>query len=329
MSTVWEESSAQTREMLDAFTVPRADKDDSSCQNHQEDTNGVVEGVRMLAINVLGSAIYGSRRSWTQASSNTKAPAGYKTTLMQAIVAIIDNHIVAVFIPPSVLSLPFMPKAIRQLGASTMEFPRHADDLIAKERGKPHGSAQNNFIGVLVKNAEDQKRQVASPSKHSSHMYLSEEEIIGNLFNFTIAAFDTLASVMAYAIMALAIHSEWQGWIMDEIDNVGQLDQAADYKTSFSLLTRCLALMVSLSAPSPPTPPPPPPSTLPTCTLPTDEIRPPAYRLAVRDSPPLPPCRPRNPLHLESTNPPSQLHHPSRHNRLRLWVMRPRLAQPL
>ena len=45
-------------------------------------------------------------------------------------------------------------------------------------------------------------------------------EILGNLFQFTAAGFDTTANTMAYAIKILAIETKWQDWIIEEIDSV-------------------------------------------------------------------------------------------------------------
>ena len=79
----------------------------------------------------------------------------------------------------------------------------------------------------------------------SKSQNLSEEEILGNLFQFTAAGFDTTANSMAYAVTILAIEPKWQDWIIEEIDRVGQSEQSNDYAKIFPKLPHCLALMVS------------------------------------------------------------------------------------
>lgn len=240
MSAVWQESLAQAREMLHTFTERRSQKELLSYGDGE--TNRLVEGVRTIAINVIASVGYGDRRSWTQTTGDEGTPPlGYDLSFMEAVLAIVNNHIVSVFVSANILSFSFMPKVLRKLGAATTDFPRYAKDFIAKERETP--GTRNTLMGVLVKIADDQKRQIARPS--SIRPYLSEDEITGNLFNFTIAGFDTTASTMAYALIALAIQPQWQDWIMEEIDRVAHQNPSANYEGSFPLLTRCLALMVS------------------------------------------------------------------------------------
>ena len=239
MSAVWQESSAQAREMLHAFTG-RHDQNGAISYGKGE-TNSVVEGVRTIAINVIASIAYGDRRSWTQTTSDVGTPpAGFDLSFMEAVLAIVNNHIVSVFVSANILTLSFMPKVLRTLGAATVDFPKYAKGFIVEERQSP--GTRNSLIGALVKIADGQKSQTPRPSKSSSN--LSEDEITGNLFNFTIAGFDTTASTMAYALMALAIQPQWQDWIAEEIDRAARLAQAENYERSFPLLTRCLALMV-------------------------------------------------------------------------------------
>ena len=244
MSTVWKESSAQARDMVSTFTA--SPEENIGCETHGE-TDQVVEGVRRIAINVIGSVGFGRVHPWTQIISKADAPAGYKLSFMEATLAIVNNIIVAVFVSPSILQLSFMPRALQDLGAARTEFPRYAKGLIAKERSSP-GTADtgNTLISALVNVADDQKRRSVTPTKRS--LCLSDDEITGNLFNFTIAGFDTTASVTAYALIALAIEPEWQDWIIEEIDRVAQICADGEYEKSFPLLKRCLALMVCLSS---------------------------------------------------------------------------------
>jgi cytochrome P450 len=74
-----------------------------------------------------------------------------------------------------------------------------------------------------------------------SSTFLSEEEIAGNLFAFTVAGFDTTANTLVYALLALAIWPEWQEWVFEEM---GERDSDVSYEELFPRLVRCRALMV-------------------------------------------------------------------------------------
>ncbi|GKT86482.1 cytochrome P450 [Colletotrichum tofieldiae] len=97
--------------------------------------------------------------------------------------------------------------------------------------------------------APSEKKAVSSTTT-TNKTYLTEEEIAGNLFIFTVAGFDTTANTMAYAVTLLAAYPEWQAWVQAEIDAVlgpasseGEDGQLPDYATAFPRLTRCLAVM--------------------------------------------------------------------------------------
>jgi cytochrome P450 len=82
--------------------------------------------------------------------------------------------------------------------------------------------------------------------QHSEKQSLSDDEIAGNLYQFTLAGFDTTANTLAYAVTMLAAHPKWQDWIIEEItevqDSLGGSN--AGYAEIFPRLKRCLALMV-------------------------------------------------------------------------------------
>ena len=85
----------------------------------------------------------------------------------------------------------------------------------------------------------------ATRNDAKSRLHISEDEITGNLYQSTIAGFDTTANTMANAITILAIYPEYQVWIIEEIDHVSKLNGDLDYERTFPAMKRCIALMVS------------------------------------------------------------------------------------
>ena len=78
-----------------------------------------------------------------------------------------------------------------------------------------------------------------------SRLYLTEDEIVGNLFIFTAAGFDTTANTLGFAVAFLAAFPQWQTWMQEEIDHVfAKAGDSRDYATLFPKLPRCLAVMV-------------------------------------------------------------------------------------
>jgi len=232
MTAVWDESTAQACDML--ALIKNAAKAGKS-----SNYTSTPEDMKTITINVIGFVGFGASRSFLEAASK-EPPKGFKTTFMASILLIVNNFFVTILVPANVLLLSFMPKGAKELGTAKLEFPLHLKEKIAEERRSP--GLKNNLIATLVRIADESGGEAAKTSKMSA--YLTEEEITGNLFNFTIAGFDTTANTLTYAIMELAINPEWQDWITEGIDAVSEAHPDREYATIFPLLTRCLALMV-------------------------------------------------------------------------------------
>ena len=233
MAAVWQETLEQTQEMIDEFT----DQGSSS----RADTNEAIEGIRIIAINVIGSIVYGSRSSWKQTIRREGAPTGHSLTFIDALSTVIDNFIVAVFMPVHLLSRSWMPMPAQKLGISMQEFSSYAKEFIAEQRTRSETS--NSLLGNLVRYADQHK---LDSIQTKSSLYLSEDEIIGNLFNFTVAGFDTTATTTAYSLLALVLEPQWQEWLIEEIDKTDALHKSSDYGNVFPASVRCLAIMVSI-----------------------------------------------------------------------------------
>ncbi|KAF7506030.1 hypothetical protein GJ744_012277 [Endocarpon pusillum] len=227
MAAVWDESRNQARQMMDAFT--------NKGEKERAETNVALEGLKTLAINVMVTVAYGVRTPWALAVSYEKAPPGHSISFMETMSSIVNNLIPAAFISSYVLSQPFMPAGLKKLGDAKREFPLYAHEMIAKQRESR--DIQNNLIGALVRAADD------SPWATKAKMYLSESEIIGNIFNITIAGFDTTANAIAYAFLAFALYPEWQEWVIEELDMLSPCSDSQKYQKHYPRLTRCMALL--------------------------------------------------------------------------------------
>jgi len=233
MNSVWDEASTQTREMLSEFTKPTP-------SGQQNETNTVCEGLKRITLNVIGSVIFGIQRPWVE-TATTKPPPGFRTTAWSSLLTIMNYPYHTVFISTKIMTFSLMPKAVKEIGFSKIEFPLHLQENIVQERCNPSGS--NSLLASLVR-LPDQKTKISTSRSSKTSTFLTEEEIIGNLYNMTIAGFDTTANTLSYALMMLVINPEWQDWIIEETDEVSKLHPGAYYSVAFPHLTRLLALMV-------------------------------------------------------------------------------------
>ena len=215
-ATIWNESSKQATEMLSYFV--EGSKGTASAGA----TDKSLEGLRRVAINVLGASAYGTPRRWIEEEG--QAPHGYELGYINSLLAMTNNFAATVFFPPSLLSFPFLPASPRKFGVAKREFLRYVTNMIAKERANVEVN-RNNIMSVMIKTSDQEKKESSS---NKPRLHLSEEEIRGNLFLFTIAGFDTTANTMGYALTLLAIHPEWQDWVIEEIDRVFPFTTASD-----------------------------------------------------------------------------------------------------
>ncbi len=141
-----------------------------------------------------------------------------------------------------------MPLPIQTLGSAVGRLPGLTREMLESERKRAASGSdtRDNMMSMLVR-LSDSGKEVAG----GSSQYLTEDEIVGNLFIFTGAGFDTTANTMGYAITLLAAYPQWRLWIQEEIDHVWASlkednTKAPKYTSAFPRLTRVLAVMVSL-----------------------------------------------------------------------------------
>ena len=175
MEKVWRESRDQARQMLAYFgSLPGAT------------TDRAIEGMRTIAMNVLGAAGYGTPASWTpDGEKGLKPPKGHKMSFLESIATIADNLLPATVGPKWMFDLPFMPDKVKRIGIAVEEFEPHADALVRQEREAGGLEASNTLTGTMVRISDREK--AAGGGQGKSALHLSESEMRGAIFQFTIA----------------------------------------------------------------------------------------------------------------------------------------------
>ncbi|KAK2029011.1 cytochrome P450 [Colletotrichum zoysiae] len=260
---VWKETAAQAASLTDFLLSP------ASPSGETADT---IPGLRAVAINVLNHIAYGVRKPFALISLPRDPKADM--TYVDGISLCASLLVVAALAPHWLLCLPVMPKLLQTLAVARARLPDLARGMLDQERRRAadetadgaDGQAGPRTIMSLLVGLSDQekKQQAASDAAASSEKkagaggsaminktYLTEDEIGGNLFIFTIAGFDTTANTLAYAVTLLAAYPEWQAWIQAEIDAVlgpaplgaESDDELPDYAAAYPKLVRCLAVM--------------------------------------------------------------------------------------
>lgn len=212
------------------------------------ETTRIFDMMKKITINVLSGAGMGTSVEWRD-NANEKPSPGFKMTYIEAVKCVIDNVAGPIILPQWFLSNypSFMPgyKTLKALSYAIMEFPIHTRNLLDQERLRTvaaHGEARSNIMSQMLHASE----QVDVDKKGIKA--LSEDEMLGNLFLFTAAGFDTTANTLAYALVLLSRYPEWQEWLFEEIDNIVPSDSTVDldYATLFPNAVRVLAFMLEV-----------------------------------------------------------------------------------
>lgn len=102
---------------------------------------------------------------------------------------------------------------------------------------------ENIFLNAMIAQSE------ASVTEKSTG--LSDGELFGNMFAYSVAGHETTAHTLNYTLHLLAAYPEWQDWIQEEVDQVFKeipTDEAEiSYTEHYPQLKRCIALMVRIT----------------------------------------------------------------------------------
>ena len=234
--TVFNESIHQTEGLLDEVLG----------HDGMGETNRLFDMMKKITINVLSGAGMGHSVEWTDME---KPSHGFKTTYIEAIKHVINSVAGPIVLPQSFMSNypSFLPgyKTLKLLSYAMIEFPIHTRNLLNQERRSTldtKGATRSNIMSQLLHASEHGDADTKGVEA------LSEEEIVGNLFLFIAAGFDTTANTLSYAMVLLSRYPNWQEWLFKEIDSIMPAESCIDldYSTIFPKAMRIQAYMLEV-----------------------------------------------------------------------------------
>ncbi|KAI1111536.1 cytochrome P450 [Nemania sp. NC0429] len=249
LKAVFDESIRQTSSLLGQTF--------SSHTSHTDlaDTRLIFDMVKKITIHVLFHASMGTKAEWSDESGEPEP--GYRMTQIESLTAVVSNLAGAAIIPTRILTgwpswLPGHSK-MEALGRAKVEVHKRTKSKLERERSyisasERRASKTNNIMHKLLQESE---------GHHPRYKSLSEDEMVSTLFVLTAAGFETTATTLAYAIVLLARHAQWQDWLLEEVDALTPTDnntQSIDYVTMFPRASRIMAFMletVRLYSPAP------------------------------------------------------------------------------
>lgn len=224
------------------------------------------EDILKLTLNVICGAGFGVNLPFKPAPQATaediealfkdaqSPPAGYHATF-RSVMEYMNRNIRSIFMANGVLS-KWIPRGLLPFYAT--DFNAY-DDLqnylraMVAAAGHDKSHESHNLLEEMVRSGQadrDKGRGAAQPNG-AQVTGLTEEEILGNLYIFTIAGHETTATTLRYALVLLALHADIQDKLYREICEATQdepLDPAEwDYNRVFPKLVAPLCVMVGPS----------------------------------------------------------------------------------
>lgn len=204
-------------------------------------TNRLFDMMKKITVNVLSGAGMGASVVWEENEDEEESKGASRMSYMQAVKTVIEGVAGPIILPVWLLKNwpSFLPgqEYLNSLGVAVQEFPKQTHDLLEKERQRMKytgGGTRSNIMSQLLQ-----------ANENGGKAGLSEDEMVGNLFIFTAAGFDTTANTLSYALALLCRYSEWQDWLFEEIDRILPKEDSAelDYTSLFPKATRVQAFM--------------------------------------------------------------------------------------
>ncbi len=237
---VWDESARQARQMIQVNV------------EHAKGAGKTLLEVRndcvLIAMHVLSAAGFGHLHDFDGGFRDI--PKGHSTSLAEALKFLLQNIIFSVVFKNVPVLRWIFPALYRQLEAMGNEFRQYMKELISYNRAITQGGGSSksaDIISALVEADEAAKRdQKAAANGSTKPNHLTDAELLGDLYIFNLAGFETTANALTYTLPLLAANRNVQEWVGEEIDAVlkRQNSEKPGYEETFPSLVRCLALMV-------------------------------------------------------------------------------------
>ncbi|KAK5637153.1 hypothetical protein RRF57_012865 [Xylaria bambusicola] len=209
---VWQETSRQTKLLMDIWMK-------IAPKNLDTDINA-------LTLAIISLAGFGKRLESVQEQSQD-IPAGYEISFLSALRNTARNILPILLFPLWLMDITSYADA----SLAKRQLDKYLRALIQRERAKEVDDeadlmSRANLLHTVVHaiEGEESKDQAAKGSKEKKRAF-TEDEVMGNLFIYMLAGYDTTANSIQYGLLMLAANPDVQSKVIAEIDQV--YDEAA------------------------------------------------------------------------------------------------------
>lgn len=205
---VWKEATRQTRQLMDSWSKEGSTRDLSL-------------DIGRLTLGVISYTGFGQRLDFAADLSDSKNanPPGYKLSLLHALHTVVKYMVTILIIPKWFMRMT--PMAYIALAHTELEKYMRAmiqSETIKLEKDAEYQSsdAKGNLLTSLLRASAKEGAALGQGRKHA----FTEDEVLGNLFLYLIAGYETTANAITYGLITLALRQDLQDKVMAEIDGV-------------------------------------------------------------------------------------------------------------
>ena len=237
---VWGEARRQAQAMLDTWLT----------RGSVIKVGEVSQDCVVIALHVLSAAGFGQHHEFQ--GGVREIPSGHVLNFADTMSFLLNNAIMVLMFHSVEFPDWMLPKKIQTLKHAVADFKLYMRETIAYTKGLVQGGSVSqtaDMASILIKANEAAKSEkpVTGTLPGAKPIYLTDDDLLGNLYILNIAGYETTANALTYTIPYLATNLEIQEWAREEIKaatNGTFYMQDSDYEHVFPQFTRCMALMV-------------------------------------------------------------------------------------
>ncbi|KAL1607608.1 hypothetical protein SLS60_002542 [Paraconiothyrium brasiliense] len=207
---VFAETASQTRRLVESWSSNPSD-------DLQFDVNG-------LTLAVISMAGFGKRLNWmSNQADSANIPPGYDLSFLRAI-SDTTSYMTAILLLPKWL-LRLTPLKCAALAHDNLD--RYMREMIRAERNHiqsdsayESASARGNLLTSILKASAVEGTESGRTGALARKEAFTENEVMGNLFIYLLAGYETTANAILYGLIVLALRPDIQAECVAEVDRI-------------------------------------------------------------------------------------------------------------
>ncbi|KAI0631064.1 cytochrome P450 [Trametes polyzona] len=175
-----------------------------------------------ITLLVIAAASFGRRVSWNE---DSVAPAGHTLTFKEALHEVSHRLFLSIIFPQWVLRLGTA--KMRYFARAYEELGRYLDEMVQARKNATTKEERHDLFNSLL---DANEGEIESDAK------LSDSALLGNIFVFLVAGYETTSHTLAYSFIFLALYQEEQEKFYQNIKSAMPTDRTPSYEdySSFS-----------------------------------------------------------------------------------------------